>query len=192
MNWKLSNRADKRALPLANRHYTRQKPESDQFLPPGRCLVLLTEDEKALWVTSWPLAEWTKHMWAGAWMCSMFRNEGKVLSSELIIEAVAATRWYFGHAPALGMVTFVDGEKTKKGRGKKEQPGNTFRAAGFERAQCPLHYLVNEAVEDVIGLMFDCAACRGETKDQRLTALQLLPENMPAALAPLGAQFDLF
>ena len=65
MKWHLSHRADKRALPLANRHYNRQSPNSPQFVPPGRCLVLLTQDTGALFVSSWPLAAYVKHAWAG-------------------------------------------------------------------------------------------------------------------------------
>jgi len=91
-HWHLSWRADPRALPLADRHYNRQKIGAPQFVPPGACLVLLTADADALWVTSAPIAEYVQHAWAGAWVCSLFRNEGPVLSSELIREAVAATR----------------------------------------------------------------------------------------------------
>ena len=31
---------------------------------------------KALWVTSFPFAQYVRHQWAGAWVCSAFRNEG--------------------------------------------------------------------------------------------------------------------
>src|SRR5262249_25458063 len=96
MNWHISNRADPQALPIANRHYNRQKPDSPQFVPPGRCLVLLTQNNDAIWVSSWPFAEYVKHQWGGAWLCSLFRNESPVLSSVLIREAVAATRWWWG------------------------------------------------------------------------------------------------
>ena len=101
MRWALSHRFDARALPLADRHYNRQKVGSPQFVPPGRCLVLLTEDARALWVTSWPFAEFTKHAWAGAWVCSAFRNEAPdlYLSSDLVREAVAATRAVMGAPP---------------------------------------------------------------------------------------------
>jgi hypothetical protein len=34
MNWRMSHRADPLALPLADRHYNRQKPGSPQFMPP--------------------------------------------------------------------------------------------------------------------------------------------------------------
>lgn len=126
-HWHISNRADPRAAALADRHYNRQKIGAAQFVPPGRCLVLLTEDASALWVTSWPFAEYVKHAWAGAWMCSIFRNEGAILSSELIKSAVAATCWYYGDAPDLGFVTFVDADKTRR----KRDPGRCYRKAGW-------------------------------------------------------------
>jgi hypothetical protein len=127
MRWTLSYRADPRALPLADRHYNRQKVGSPQFVPPGRCLVLLALCGRALWVTSWPMAEYVKHQWAGAWMNSLFRNEGAGLSSELIREAVAATRAHFGAPPAIGMVTFVDRDQVRA----KRDPGRCYRRAGF-------------------------------------------------------------
>lgn len=125
--WLRSNRADPRALPLADRHYNRQKPGSPQFVPPGRCLVLLTEPADALWVTSYPQAEYVQHAWAGAMVCSLFRNEGPALSSTLIMAAVAATRAVW-EPPALGIVTFVDPEKTRR----KRDPGRCYRRAGWE------------------------------------------------------------
>jgi hypothetical protein len=41
MHVALSHRADHRALPLADRHYNRQKPGTPQFVPPGRCMGML-------------------------------------------------------------------------------------------------------------------------------------------------------
>lgn len=128
MRWQLSHRFDKRALPLADRHYNRQKPGTPQFVPPGRCFVLLTTDADALWVSSWPKAEFTKHVWAGAWINSCFRNESSSLSSELITEAIAATLTHWPTPPALGMVTFVDARKTRP----KAHPGYCYRMAGFK------------------------------------------------------------
>lgn len=63
MNWRRSFRADPEAVAIADRHYNRQKVGSPQFVPPGRCLVLLAE--RALWVTSWPYPEHVKHAWRG-------------------------------------------------------------------------------------------------------------------------------
>jgi hypothetical protein len=128
MNWTLSHKFDRRALPLADRHYNRRKVGSPQFVPPGRAVVLLTLAADALWVTSWPFAQYVRHAWPGAWVCSAFRNESNHLASELIREALAATRHVFGDPPALGMVTFVDRRKV---RGKRHF-GYCYRKAGFE------------------------------------------------------------
>jgi hypothetical protein len=127
VRWHLSHRADPRALPLADRHYNRQKPGTPQFVPPGRCIVLLTAEADALWVSSWPFAEYVRHAWAGAWVCSCFRNESPHLSSDLIREAVAVTRHIWGDPPELGMVTFVDTDKTRR----KRDPGRCYRKAGW-------------------------------------------------------------
>ena len=90
--WHLSHRCDTPARLIADRHYNRQSIGAANFVPPGRCLVLKTDPADAIWVTSWPFAEYVRHAWAGAWVCSAFRNEGQVLSSTLITQAVAATR----------------------------------------------------------------------------------------------------
>lgn len=113
---------------MADRHYSRKTIGAPQFAPPGRKLVLLTTDADALWVTSFPFAEYVKHAWAGAWLCSLFRNESSTLSSELIRQAVAATRWYYGDPPELGMVTFIDSSKVRH----KRDPGRCFLKAGFK------------------------------------------------------------
>lgn len=124
--WRVSNRADQVACRIADRHYSRQKIGSPQFVPPGRCVVLVTECGSAVWVTSWPFAEYTRHAWAGAWVCSIFRNEGAGLSSDLIRNAIAATRWFW-MPPEIGMITFVDQDKTRR----KRDPGRCFLRAGF-------------------------------------------------------------
>lgn len=130
--WHLSYKADPRARAIADRHYNRQKVGAKQFVPPGRCLVLLTENADALWITSWPFGEYVRHAWPGAWVCSCFRNESPHLSSELIVEAVAATRAFFGVAPKQGFITFVDTKKTRK----KRDPGRCYRRAGWSVVGC--------------------------------------------------------
>jgi hypothetical protein len=162
--WYESHRADKLALPLADRHYNRQKPGSPQFVPPGRCTVLLTGCQKAVWITSWPFAEYVKHAWAGAWVNSLFRNEGAGLSSELIREAIAVTRFYWPQPPELGIITFVHEKKTEKRRSKHVEPGQCYRKAGFKHV--------------------------GFTK-AGLWAFQMLPEDMPEMMVPSGATSEL-
>lgn len=128
MRWEKSWRADPLAREVADRHYNRQKVGSPQFVPPGRCVVLRTPEADALWVTSWPFARYVKHAWAGAWMCSAFRNESEHRSSELIAEAVQATRYVFGPPPELGFVTFVDTTKVRS-----RNPGYCYMKAGWTR-----------------------------------------------------------
>jgi hypothetical protein len=161
MDWRISWRADPRAKRLADAHYNRQNPDADQFVPPGRCVVLLTLAGDALWVTSWPLAEYAHHEWAGAWVCTTFRNEGPVLSSELITQAVAATRYVFGEPPPGGMVTFVDPAAVRH----KRDPGRCYRRAGFK----PL----------------------GWTVTRNRLCLGLAVADMPEADQPLGYTADL-
>ncbi len=140
MRWALSHRCDQPTRVIADRHYNRQKPGTPQFVSPGRCLVLRTVCGRAIWVTSWPFKEYTKHAWAGAWVCSAFRNEGAGLSSDLIREAAAVTAWKFGAMPDEGFITFVDRGKTRS----KKNPGYCYLMAGWEpcgKTQGGLHAL---------------------------------------------------
>lgn len=129
MLWHRSNRADPRGAALADRHYSRKTPGAAQFTPPGRCVVLITGAGNALWVSSWPYSQYVKHGWRGAWLCSLFRNESQVLSSRLITQAVAATRWQWGEPPDLGIVTFVDIGRVRH----KRDPGRCFRKVGWKQ-----------------------------------------------------------
>ena len=156
VNWLRSHRFDVNALPLADRHYNRRKVGSPQFVPPGRCVVLLTGDRDALWTTSWPFAAFVRHAWAGAWVNSLFRNESATLSSELIVQAVAATRYLFGDPPALGIVSFIDASKTRR----KRDPGRCYVKAGWTRLK--------------------------QTTKGGLVVVQQLPADMPEPCAPIG------
>lgn len=158
MLWQIAHRADPRCVALADRHYSRQKIGTPQFVPPGRCLVLYakTESGEAVWVTSWPFAEYVKHAWAGAWVCSIFRNEGAALSSLLIRQAVAATRAHYGEPPSLGIITFVLPSAIRS-----INPGACYRKAGWKRA--------------------------GAAKDGK-PCFQQLPADMPPPEAACGEQ----
>jgi hypothetical protein len=155
MIWRMSHRFDTPARLLADRHYNRQKPGSPQFMPPGSCRVLLSENKKAVFGLSFPKAEFVKHAWAGAWVCSIFRNEDSgPLASDLVRDAIAIMQTLYA-VPALGCVTFVN---------PKMVPGILVRG------------------ERVKGFCFWKAGFRavGETKGG-LIAWQMLPEKMPVA-----------
>jgi hypothetical protein len=136
--WTRSHRRDPRALELADRHYSRQKPGTDQFVKAGSCAVFIAETGlgNALWVTS--VQQYVKHAWPGAWECALFRNEGAGLSSVLIREAIAATRAHYGEPPSTGMITFVNPMRVKR----KRDPGRCFIRAGFEPIACTLSRLL--------------------------------------------------
>jgi hypothetical protein len=163
MPWRLSHRKDPEARAVADRHYNRQRVGAADFVPPGRCLVLKTPG--AFWVTSWPLAEYVRHRWAGAWVCSAFRREPECphVSSDLIRAAVAATRWKWPDAPELGMVTFVDERKVKA----KRDPGYCYLMAGFE-------YEPDATAPDGYA----------RTEQARLRVLRMPPGAMPAPAPP--------
>jgi hypothetical protein len=166
--WALAHRAHAGGARIADRHYNRQHPGSPQFVPPGRCLVLVAD--QALWVTSWPFAEYVKHAWAGAWINSCFRREGGPLASELIRQAVAATRWYWPEIPeincpycheSVSMVTFIDAGKVRP----KRDPGRCYIRARFRR-------------------------CKGTTK-AGLVVVHIGPSELPGVAEPLGTQLQL-
>lgn len=177
VHWERSWNADPFALALADRHYSRQKPGSNQMMPPGRQLVLVTGDGKAVWGTAWPFAQYVNRDWADAWLCCIFRNEGDTLSSELIREAVAITRHVYGDPPASGFVTFIDRGKVRK----KRDWGRCYLRAGFLRPPCP------DCAGWGRGDDGPCPRCDGDghgyTRGGLLT-LQLPADAMPAPLAP--------
>lgn len=129
--WHRTWRADPLVAAVADRHYSRQTIGSTQFTPPGRVLVLATAEHTAVWATSWPYEQFVhRQLFPDAWTCSLFRNEAPQLhrSSDLIIQAVAATRAVFGEPPPSGMVTMVDAARVQS-----QNPGYCFLCAGFQR-----------------------------------------------------------
>ncbi len=95
-------------------------------------------------------------------MCSAFRNENAGVASDMIKQALAATRSYFGEPPPLGMVTFIDRHKVHPTMVHGVPTwGRTYKMAGFR----------------------EC----GETKGG-LLALQILPKDFPSAEEAIGQQ----
>ena len=121
------------AAAMYERHYSsarslarRRERGVLQFCGPSARLVLMTPDRRAL-------CAWRKHKvrddaQAGV-ECSIFRNEGAALSSELIraADAIADARW-----PGERHFTFVDERATARGRSRRSQPGECFRRAGWQ------------------------------------------------------------
>lgn len=166
--WMPTKRTNGPSRLIADRHYSRQKPGTKGFVKPGRCFVL--EHPRAVWVTSWPFAQYVKHAWAGAWECSMFRyerEEGDLPASDLIRSAVAFTRsaWPNDPVPELGMVTFIDTGKVNpiKRRGV-DYWGYSYLKAGFKLLE--------------------------EKTKGGLIVFQLLPGDMPEPMVPWKRRGD--
>jgi hypothetical protein len=123
--WQVRSKADPAACALADRHYSRQRPGSGQVGPPGRLLVLVTPCERAVWLTHWPRADLALDG-LDAWRCSIFRNEGAGLSSELIEAAMALTAQRWSGRPADGWVTWIDTTKVQS-----SNLGYCFKQAGW-------------------------------------------------------------
>ena len=128
MNWFEVRDGDIRLRPFFERHYSARKKSFRHYknwrriCAPGEHLILLTPKCDALFV-------WVKEMIRNDGQigvnCSVFRNEGKNLSSELIAEAVelAHNKW-----PQERLFTYVDPAKIQS-----TNPGYCFIQAGWER-----------------------------------------------------------
>lgn len=96
--------------------------------PPGRRLAFVTFDGAAGWLSHWPYPELSFHGQGDRFICSLFRNEGAGLSSQMIEEAITLTEERWGAAPD-GWLTFV-----KAAAVASANPGYCFKCAGFELA----------------------------------------------------------
>ena len=127
-DWIVVGKCDVRARGLADRHYSRQTKRSPQFTRPGNNLVLLIQDCSAVWVT-WKPATGIKRMdgMAGFYECVLFRNEGKELSSKLILSAMELTESIWGKP--LGWLTYI-----KASAVASVNPGYCYKCAGYKVA----------------------------------------------------------
>lgn len=129
--WTVARDADADCRALYRRHYSarryRDGRDPKKFVGPGSYVVLVTPDLKALFV-------WRKFIDDAipkqmGINCSIFRNEGDGLSSELIraAEPFARRRW----PRAKRLYTYINAEKTAARRGRGNPPGYCFIRAGW-------------------------------------------------------------
>lgn len=146
MYWEITDKGDPDALALVDGvtelikgrsgfgkpHYSRQQPGTRFFTRNGQNLVFITPDKLAVWVTFRPTpGKAVRPDKRDAWECSMFRNEGPILSSLLIKEAVELSCAIWGKIPSDGLITFIRPEKTTYKRSPKSLPGACYRHAGW-------------------------------------------------------------
>lgn len=122
-HWLAVTCTDPRARSLYSRHYSAWKNGEHnraRFVPPCEYVCLLSSDCSALFL-------WTheryRHDGQEGVCCSIFRNEGPILSSELIREAcdIAWSRW-----PGTRLFTYVNDAKIRS-----VNPGACFKKAGW-------------------------------------------------------------
>jgi len=113
------------ALRLYLRHYSarhyRDGRERKLFCGPGEKMVLLTPNNDALFI-------WRKFIDDSGQQgvnCACFRNEGKIKSSVLIMEAVEAARRRW---PGERLYTYINPRKIRS-----TNPGYCFLAAGWKK-----------------------------------------------------------
>ncbi len=118
---------DPRAIPIYRRHYSAKlrkgSTNREGFVGPGEKMVLITVLCDALFVWHQAEAAMRGDLQEGI-SCSIFRNEGTILSSLLILEAdeLAFQRW-----PGKRHFTYVWDAKIQS-----VNPGYCFKKAGWE------------------------------------------------------------
>jgi hypothetical protein len=129
--WQVRRSTDAAACALTDRHYSRRPTSigSGKVGGPNRKLVLVTPCERATWVTTWPKYPQDR---LDSWRCSVFRNEGAGLSSDLILAAMELTAALWAlpipTPPRDGWSTYVDAAKVAS-----TNPGYCFLVAGWWR-----------------------------------------------------------
>ncbi len=137
-HWLLSiaNKYDPNGVRLVRDHYSRRKPESPQFMPPGETIVLVSAALDAVW--GW----WRPHPRSGiramngrdGWTCSVFANHGPELSSALVLDAeralgvLTSSGRTAGPCGPDGMMTYVWRSKVKS-----PNPGYCYKIAGWRK-----------------------------------------------------------
>jgi len=121
--WIITQGADPCAGKIYQRHYTDycKKSKGGKFTGPGKSIVLVLPDYKALFV--WMKNTIERRDGQVGINCAVFRNESDILSSALIIEAEqwAVERW--GPQRAF---TYIDANRVIS-----NNPGYCFKCAGW-------------------------------------------------------------
>lgn len=128
--WSLEPIESPAARALADRHPTRQTHGAKGFIPPGRRILLRTTDGRAIWSACHNVF---RGVWR--WRNTIFRNEGVMLSSDLVRSATAATyREWIGRycsLPSEPLITEIDVEATAHRRSRRHEPGHCYLVAGW-------------------------------------------------------------
>lgn len=136
-HWVASERGrfDPIVASFADRHYSRRTPGSPQFMPPGEIVVLVEREGRA--VFCWNRQRFTLNN-RETWVCTIFRNESPILSSELILDAelsgqlveLGSMKWTRALYPCKdGFSTYIDTRYVQS-----KNPGYCFLKAGWQKS----------------------------------------------------------
>lgn len=126
-----SGKFDEIGAQLADRHYSRRKPGSPQFMPPGQTIVLIAKDMRAVfgWWRPHPDAHITPMNGLDGWTCTIFRNEADTVTASRMIRDAEFAIGAVGHnCGPDGLITYVDTRKVAS-----PNPGYCFQKAGWRK-----------------------------------------------------------
>lgn len=142
MRWFEIDKGDPRGRVLADRHYTRISVGHPMWTRPGWNFSLYAEQQNGrAAVFNWWRPKWESGLLGTARKdklkaieCTIFRNETRFRSSDLIREAVSAVLTW-KHALDVewsdGLISGVSSVKTAGGRAAESLPGKCFLEAGW-------------------------------------------------------------
>ena len=127
--WRPVTKFNPRACILADRHYSRRTVGSNQFMPPGQTIVLLSSDRDSVfgWWRPDPRTGFVAMNGLDGWTCTIFHSESRILASDLILDAELAIEEFGFDCGDDGLLTYVWREKVKS-----KNPGYCFKCAGWK------------------------------------------------------------
>lgn len=117
-----TSKADPEMALLFDRHYSRRKVGARQFMPPGETLVLRDADGTILF--GWLRNTIVRMDGQIGINCTVFRNESRRQSSDVILEA---EQWAYDRWGELRLFTYVNPKKISSAN-----PGYCFKKAGWQ------------------------------------------------------------
>lgn len=148
LKWRVTTKADQRPRLLADRHYTRKRVGHPMWTRPGWNQILYFEQKsgraaafcwwRPKWESGLPGTERKDKL--RCIECTLFRNETRYRSSDLITEAWwALVGWehYLDTSIPDGLITGINSAATRDGRSGDSPAGHCYRMAGWEPFEHP-------------------------------------------------------
>jgi hypothetical protein len=125
MIWERTNKFDAECAALADRHYSRRKVGSPQFMPPGQTIVLRAPGAVWGWWRPAPSSGIKAMNGLDGWTCTIFRNEVPARASSLM---VLDAELFLPDCGPDGALSYVWDKKIRS-----TNPGACYKIAGWCR-----------------------------------------------------------